>query len=84
MLTLDLLLQPAPVDEPVRGEARCHIFCHCRPRVMFCGAYQDFGPSSAEMPDGDECPACYQIWLGGHCSHCGLRWSQADYPTAGM
>ncbi len=72
------------VDEPEAPQWRAHIFCLCRPRVSFCGAYLPPGPCSAEMPDGDECPPCYQVWQGGHCWHCGLRWCEADYPRAGM
>lgn len=47
-----------------------HIFCWCRPRVMFCGSFYD-GPLSGEPLDGKECPECKDVLRSSGCPICG-------------
>jgi hypothetical protein len=65
---------------------RNHIFCDCRPNLMFCGVVCPPGVDSdvSEMPDGDECPDCYLVWICGYCPGCGNHWTVDDYRARGL
>lgn len=73
----------ASVDEQVEAilaESRNHIFCPCSDTIAFCGTHlsNEFG-DILEMPDGDECPDCYLVWIGCYCPYCGAHWAESDY-----
>lgn len=86
---MTILVDPAAVDEQIAAIGnvqRNHIFCDCHPTRMFCGAQVRVDPDGDlyDMPDGDECPDCYLVWLGGFCPYCDGYWTADDYKARGL
>lgn len=81
---MDKVLSDAAIDaqvDEIMRDPRNHIFCECQPILMFCGVKCEVTPGGDvhDMPDGDECPDCYLVWLGGYCPWCGNYWTEEDY-----
>lgn len=50
---------------------REHIVCDCRPKMTYCGAFDDTPPKDEDI-DGSECPECLEVWSTG-CPNCGCK-----------
>ena len=58
------------VTDSINPDNLPHIFCWCRPRVMFCGVYYE-GPLNVAPLDGKECPECKRVFRANNgCPNC--------------
>ena len=53
-----------------------HIICTCRPRVNFCGRYEELAADQVTPLDGSECPECLRVLAESGCPNCGCDTSR--------